>query len=349
VSRKGAPDEEKIFICRGEPFAYHPKMGRYTDLHNPKGTTLDANCYVLLWNLKCASVRQIAPGLSVRPLESKLTVFDLAAAGAVGFREWATLEIMASGCTSEIESAKDAAVTPGYDALNRAWLACSLLVLRGCGKVLPVAVSSYSWSIIAGFQSKGAESYRKQLKDSGVDEAVFSPRHQLPKFSGGLLDYRLKFLLCPSIANDELSIANAEWIHSNFDSFNSLAANSEKFRFALEAGVDWRYAHDQRAAIARLWAGIEALFGLSAELVYRISITAASLLKPRGESRVRCASQIKKLYGIRSKAVHGEQVSPDKMNEALDKSFVLLRDLLLLVASRGKDFEEEDLQNAIMG
>src|ERR1017187_5731136 len=34
VSRKGAPDEEKIFICRGEPFAYPPKMGRYADLHN---------------------------------------------------------------------------------------------------------------------------------------------------------------------------------------------------------------------------------------------------------------------------------------------------------------------------
>ena len=33
-SGKGAPDEEKIFICRGEPFACHPNMGRYTDLHN---------------------------------------------------------------------------------------------------------------------------------------------------------------------------------------------------------------------------------------------------------------------------------------------------------------------------
>src|ERR1035437_657379 len=33
-SRKGAPDEEKIFICRGEPFADYPKMGRYTNLHN---------------------------------------------------------------------------------------------------------------------------------------------------------------------------------------------------------------------------------------------------------------------------------------------------------------------------
>jgi hypothetical protein len=46
-----------------------------------------------------------------------LSVFDLAAAGAVGFREWAMLEPLAAACTSGIESAADAATLPGYDAL----------------------------------------------------------------------------------------------------------------------------------------------------------------------------------------------------------------------------------------
>ena len=302
----------------------------------------------MLWNLKCVSPQQIAPGLAVRPLDSSLTVFDLAAAGAVGFREWATLEVMASGCTSEIESAKDAAIKPGYDTLNRAWLASAMMVLRGCGKVLPIAVCSFSWSTIAGFQAKGSGTFREQFKDEGPEAAIFLPRHQLPPFMGGLLDYRLKFLLCPAIDRDTLTVEDAQWIHASFESFNSLASASGKFRFALEAGVDWRYAHDLRAAIARLWAGIEALFGISAELVYRLSITAASLLRPRGELRVEYAARIKKLYTVRSKAVHGDKVAPDKMAEALEESFVLLRDLLLLVAVKGKDLDEDDLQNAIM-
>jgi hypothetical protein len=34
----------------------------------------------------------LAPGLTLVPLDSSLSVFDLAAAGAVGFREWAMLE-----------------------------------------------------------------------------------------------------------------------------------------------------------------------------------------------------------------------------------------------------------------
>lgn len=306
------------------------------------------NCYILLWNLKSASRQVIAPGLTIRPLDAKLSVFDLAAAGGVGFREWAALEVLASGCTTEIESAQDADTTPGYDTINRGWLSSSMMVLRGCGKVLPIAVSTYSWNLIAGFQAKGSKEFREQVATSGLDSAVFAPNHQLPKFTGCLLEYRLRFLLCASVNRDELQQVDAEWIHTNFDSFNAMAHASEKFRFALEAAVDWRYAHDSRAAIARLWAGIEALFGISAELVYRISITAASLLRPRGVSRVEYATRIKKLYGVRSKAVHGDQVSDEKLNDALDASFLLIRDLLLFVAERKKDLNEDDIQTAIM-
>ncbi len=56
-------------------------------------------------------------------------MFDLAAAGAVGFRAWATLEPISPLCTCEIEAARDSDVVPGYDTLNRAWLASALLVL----------------------------------------------------------------------------------------------------------------------------------------------------------------------------------------------------------------------------
>src|SRR4051794_14143206 len=92
----------------------------------------DGNWYVLLAGLARFETSLIlAPGLGLRPLESSLSVFDLAAAGAVGFRGWAALEQFAPSCTAEIESAKDANTTPGYDTLNRAWLATGLLVLRG--------------------------------------------------------------------------------------------------------------------------------------------------------------------------------------------------------------------------
>jgi hypothetical protein len=255
---------------------------------------------------------------------------------------------MAAGCLSEIESSRDSDVKPGYDTLNRAWLASALLVLRGYGLMLPVAVSAYSWSTIAGFQKKTSEMRRDQIITEGPEAALSRPKACLPPFTGQLLDYRVKLMGCPSISKQEISDLDLDWIHGNYESFNQLAASSEKFRFALEAGIDWRYSHDLRSALARIWAGIESLFGITAELVYRLSITAASFLRPRGTERIEYAEKIKKLYSVRSKAVHGDAISPEKLEQSLDDSFMLLRDLIFYVIAIGRDLSERDIQEAIM-
>jgi len=46
----------------------------------------------------------LSDSLSIRRLVSRLSVFDLAAVGAVGFREWSVLEPLAPGATYEIVS-----------------------------------------------------------------------------------------------------------------------------------------------------------------------------------------------------------------------------------------------------
>ena len=285
------------------------------------------NWYVLFWNLKVASEVQVAPGLTLRPLGTPLEIWDLSAAGAAGFREWATLEPLASNLHCELETSKDAAIHPGYDALNRAWLISCLLLLRGFGRSLPIAASAYSWQSIAGH--------------------LHSSHRDLPPFTGSLLDYHLRILTCRSTGKEELSDADVEWIRAHFDKFNELAFSSEQFRFALEASNDWRYSKDARTAISRLWAGIECLFGISSELVFRLSLMAASILHPRGSQRRECFHRVKKLYGIRSKAVHGDDISEERLTEGLDSSFCLLRDLLLAFIIRGSPYSDEDYEDAI--
>ena len=129
--------------------------------------------------------------------------------------------------------------------------------------------------------------------------------------------------------------------------FNHLAAEHGPLRLALEAAVDWRYASEPRTAVARLWTGIEAIFGISSELVHRISFLSASLLAPRGTERRDKFLAVKKLYGLRSKMVHGEAVQPDKATEAMRDSFALLRDLLLLSIERGHALGREDFDAAL--
>jgi hypothetical protein len=305
------------------------------------------NWYVLLWNLTLATPMVVAPGLTLRPLEAPLTVWDLAAAGGVGFREWATLEPLASRLSCELETAKDAAILPGYDALSRAWLASCLLLLRGFGRSMPVAASAYSWNTVAGHQERTKNVFHPQIAEEGAAAAVHSSRRSLPPFTGNLLDYHVRFLTCPATSNENVSEEDGQWIQSHFDRFNSLAATSERFRFALEAANDWRYAKDCRVALSRLWAGIESLFGISSELVYRVSIMAAYILQPKGQRRREFFHHVKTLYGIRSKAVHGDRITDERLAEGMNDSFCLLRDLLLAFVGKGAEYSQEDFERAI--
>lgn len=319
---------------------------------HPEPTTDDkphqGNWYVLIAGLPKPSERIIlASGLTLAPLDAELTVFDLAGAGAAGFREWSMLERASSGCTCEIESARDSDVTPGYDTLNRAWLASTMMVLRGFSAHLAVACSSYSWNAIAGHERRTAGTFRTQMEAEGVEAAIFRPVSALAPFKGKLLDFHARFFVNRDTRVDALSSADASWISQHFDTFNLLASQSESFRLALEAVTDWRFSKESRTAIARIWCGIEAIFGVQSELVYRISTLCASLLAERGAARKARFQAVKRLYGLRSKAVHGEQLSREQLATAMSDSHMLLRELLLLTIEKGRVLGPGDFDDAL--
>jgi hypothetical protein len=306
--------------------------------------------YVLLCGLPLAQDSfDLGSSLKLRRLVTPLSVFDLAAIGAVGFRQWATLEALASSATAEITSPVNAAVRPGYDALNKCWLISTLLVLRGFARHTCPACSAYSWNLIAGHQQAASPIFQRQLAEEGVEKAVFEPRAALPKFQGGLLDYHLRLLIPRETRTTPFDAAEAKWISENFARFERLASDDERFRFALEAATDWRYSKDPRAAIARIWAGVESILAINSELVYRVSLYAATAIAQRGPDRLSTFKKIKALYGVRSKAVHGEPIDQDKLLHGLYDSFELLRSLLLDATERGAVRIEEDFARELLG
>jgi len=313
--------------------------------HSPSPKIYNGNWHVLIVGLsRPTATLTLGPGILLRPLEQPLTVLDLAAAGAVGFRGWAVLEPVASKCFSEIESSNGVAIGPGYNTLNRAWLASVLMMLRGFTRHICVACSSYSWNLVAGHQKQASLAFQKY--QGGEAQGQDSER-TLATFSGNLLDFHLSLLINKDARNDEVTTEDAIWINDHFEIFNELAANSQPFRFALEAVIDWRYSKDPRSAVARLWSGIEAIFGITSELVYRISLLSASLLAERGEPRKAKFEEVKKLYGLRSKVVRGEKLPDDKIALALDDSYRLLADLLLLSINKGRALGQEDFDRAV--
>jgi len=305
--------------------------------------------HVLVCGLQLAGdAFDLGASLTLRRIVQPLTVFDLAAAGAVGFREWAVLEPMAPAVIAEIVSPVAAAARPGYDALTKCWLASALLVLRGFARHTCPAASAYSWNFIAGHQASQSPTFQRQLAEEGVRKAVYEPRGSLPPFRGQLLDYHLRLLMPRETRSTPIDAVEASWIAGHFEPFNRLAADDERFRFALEAAMDWRYAKDPRAAVARVWAGVESLLAINAELVYRVSLCAASAIATRGPERVAAFKRVKGLYGVRSKAVHGEPITEEKLLTGLHESFELLRALLLDAVERGAIRTEEDFHQELL-
>src|SRR5215211_5996085 len=86
-----------------------------------------------------------------------------------------------------------------------------------------------------------------------------------------------------------------------------------KFRLAVEALTTHQHLVSLRMMAASLWSGIEALLGIQAELRFRITLSIASILEPRGEQRSARYRRVKKLYDIRSKAVHGITLSENEL------------------------------------
>jgi hypothetical protein len=99
----------------------------------------------------------------------------------------------------------------------------------------------------------------QQAAEEGIEAAVHQPRNDLPPFKGGLLDYHLHMMTETTLRTDRVNKEDGAWLQGVFETFNDLAAKSEQFRFALEASIDWRYARDPRAGLARIWSGIESM------------------------------------------------------------------------------------------
>lgn len=124
-----------------------------------------------------------------------------------------------------------------------------------------------------------------------------------------------------------LSEDEARWLEAHFDSGRRLMAQ-DSFKNAIHAMWSYRWHTIARARLALLWSGIEGLFGVESELVFRMSLYVARFLEPNAEDKRReLFAAVKKLYKARSSAVHGAEIRGDA-NANVDESAGLLQRLV---------------------
>ncbi|MFC4606894.1 hypothetical protein ACFO9E_03495 [Streptomyces maoxianensis] len=102
--------------------------------------------------------------------------------------------------------------------------------------------------------------------------------------------------------------------------------------------------------MARIWSGIESLFDVQNELSFRLSMYAAVLIADEIDERIEVQARFKRLYGLRSKAVHGAKMEAAKLTETLEASWSLLCDLLVSCIRSGSSVPSTAaLDRALLG
>ena len=129
---------------------------------------------------------------------------------------------------------------------------------------------------------------------------------------------------------ERITPAKHRWIADHYRSAKALQ-DQDRYRDAVHCLSSYRWHSMPRAQLALLWSGIEGLFGVDYELSFRLSLYIARFLAPRSRARQKSLfDSTKKLYTVRSKAVHGGKLK--NAHEAVEDSVSLLRKLVIKCA-----------------
>lgn len=203
-------------------------------------------------------------------------------------------------------------------AFSLAWSIVALLRTRTLAEFLAPAACNRSWSTIAA------------IKDRSCEVVVIE-------------DYSFARQLAKPVTIDK---SDFDWVSSHLEAFMKLRSEP-RFQLAAEALSGHQHQTSDRMIAALIWSGIEALFGINAELRFRLASMIAALLEPRGEDRRSLYRRVKKLYDIRSQIVHGEEVVDEVVTTHIVDVRALLSRLLCSFIESGRVPDEADLENAL--
>lgn len=138
-----------------------------------------------------------------------------------------------------------------------------------------------------------------------------------------------------------LTESDNDWIARHFASARTLLED-DRFQTAVQCLSTYHWHPNPRIKLAMIWAGIEGIFGASSEIRFRISLCMARFLYPDNEFERRKTYQIvKKLYDVRSKAVHGAKLKGDLQVASTDSANLLNALIAKCIETRSLPLEED--------
>lgn len=218
------------------------------------------------------------------------------------------------GVTYELAVLKD---VPGdsQQPFNLGWWIISAIRCRTLADLLVPAVASVSWDAIPAVEAGTCEV--QLLEDVPAARRI-----------GEVV----------VVSNESL-----DWVNNHLMEWIDLLERPA-FRLAVDSLTTHHQQANLRMSAASLWAGFEALFGISSELRFRLSALAASYLEDPGPERLTLYRRIKTLYDYRSKAVHGAATTDTQLEEHILEVRGLLSRLMCRMTETGTFPSSENLE-----
>lgn len=131
------------------------------------------------------------------------------------------------------------------------------------------------------------------------------------------------------------------WLKKNYKTAYDLLEN-DSFQTAVHAMASYRWHSVPRVQLAVIWSGIESLLNVNTEVSFRISLYIANFLGENEEQKCQIFKQVRKMYSLRSSAVHGNRTK-DNIENAVIESANLLNRILKKCAERNSLPNADDL------
>ena len=138
-----------------------------------------------------------------------------------------------------------------------------------------------------------------------------------------ITNYELRALLSD---NYYISEADALWLENHYKTAYELL-DKESFQTAVHTMASYRWHSVPRVQLAVIWSGIESLFNVNTEVSFRISLYIANFLGENETQAQQIFKQVRKMYSLRSSAVHGNKTK-DNLKNAVEESANLLNRIL---------------------
>ena len=126
----------------------------------------------------------------------------------------------------------------------------------------------------------------------------------------------------------QLKDEDCKWIEENYGKIKILMNTSEEFSYAINALANYRCNPYIRAKFSLIWSAIEGLFLIENEISFRLSLYISNFLFDDDvEAKKEIFAKTKKLYGQRSKVVHGSKMHSN-IHDYFNESLILLRKIV---------------------